>query len=428
MTLLLLALTAACAREAAPPTAAGPAAPAGAAAQNAPAAPPAAAPTKRAPEFHFEDAAKIPDADLAQYHVSMKVSLDGKDAGTMVFALWPEKAPIAVRNFLRYCDEGFYDGLLFHRIIRDFMIQGGAPSNDGGGNGPHGRIQGEFSLDPRWNHKYGVLSMARSSDPDSASSQFFLCCEESDSTAGLNGQYASFGRMVSGVAALEVLANVATAANPGTGEKSRPLQRAAIVEARVVHAPAPAPAETIARPLPSGVPVAIEIQHVLISWKDIPRVGAKRSREEAEALAADVLARAQKGEDFDALVRQYSDDPVQPGDPSPGVYRLTTPGYTDPVIFAGMEERMAQVAPKLAPLEAKVRAGEATNRQWLAEMQKQLQPVLMPFLQSTISFPRDRMAPAFGDVGFSLQPGEIGVASYDPKTSPFRIHIIKRLQ
>lgn len=431
--LLLTLLAGACAPEAAS-TAAPAGAPAADPVAQQPATPPAAqnpTPTsyqaKRAPEFHFEDATAVPDAELENFHVTMKMSVDGKDVGTVTFDLWPEKAPKAVRNFLRYCDEGFYDGLLFHRILRDFMIQGGSPTNDGAGNGPHGRVPGEFSLDPRWNHRYGVLSMARSPDPDSASSQFFLCCDESDSTAGLNGQYTSFGRMVSGVAALEAVASVPTAAG-ADGGKSRPLKRAAIVEARVVKGAAPASDEQIARPAPAdGSPIAIEVQHVLISWAGIPRVGAKRTREEAEALAADVLARAQKGEDFAALVRAHSDDPVQPGDETPGVYRMTADGWGDPKIFAGIEERMAQLHAKLAPMEAKVRNGEVSNRQWVQEVAKQLQASVIAFLQQNMSLPRSGMAPAFGDIGFNLKVGEIGMAQYDKQTSPFGIHVIKRI-
>jgi peptidyl-prolyl cis-trans isomerase B (cyclophilin B) len=396
-----------------------------------PAAPPAApqAP-KRTPDFHFEDAQKIPNAALAEYHVTMKVEVNGAEAGTIVFALWPEKAPNTVRNFLRYCDEGFYDGLLFHRILRDFMIQGGSPTNDGAGNGPNGKVKGEFSMDPRWFHRYGVLSMARGNDPDSASSQFFLCCEESDSTAGLNGMYTSFGRMVSGVAALEAIANVPTGANPQSGEASRPLKKALILEARVVAGAAPAPTEKIARPAPTNdAPTVIEVQHILISFKGIPRVNASRSQAEAETLAQELLGRAQKGEDFTALVKEFSDDGKDPTDPTPGVYRMTEAGFTDPLIFAGMEQRMAGMNTVLAPLEAKVRAGEANNQVWVAEVKKGYGPAnLGKFLQETISMPRADMAPAFGNVGFALKVGEIGLAPYDKTTSPFGIHIIKRLQ
>jgi hypothetical protein len=89
---------------------------------------------------------------------------------------------------------------------------------------------------------------------------------------------------------------------------------------------------------------------------------------------------------------------------------------------------MAEMAVKLAPMEAKLRTGEVSNRQWLQEVNKQLQASLISFLQQNMSMPRSGMAPAFGDVGFSLKVGEVGVAQYDKKTSPFGIHVIKRIQ
>lgn len=433
MTTLLLAalLAASCAREPATPDAAPPAGDtaAAAAAFQQPGAPAAVYKPRREPDFHFEDAAKVPDAALADYHVAMTIFVDGKDAGRIVFDLWPEKAPKTVRNFLRYCDEGFYDGLQFHRILRDFMIQGGSPTNDGSGQGPNGPIPGEFSLQPEWNHRYGVLSMARGGDPDSASSQFFLCCGESPSTAGLNGKYASFGRMVAGVAALEAVANVPTAPNPMTREPSRPLKKALIGEARAVKGPAPAADEKIARPEPAGDgPGVIAIQHVLISFAGSP-AGGTRSKEEAEVLAKELLERARKGEDFAALVKQYSGDPVDPKDPNPGVYRLVAPGHTDQYLFQGIVQRQSMMATLLAETEKGVREGKLTNRQWLQEMQKaETQMDLRGFVQGARSFGRDEMVPAFGDVGFALKVGEFGLAPYDQATSPFGWHVIKRVE
>jgi peptidyl-prolyl cis-trans isomerase B (cyclophilin B) len=431
-TLLLAALLAAsCAREPAAsadgPAAAAPGAAAEAFQQSN--APKITVKPKRTPEFHFEDPLKVPDDQLGDFHVVMKVAVEGVEAGTIVFDLWPEKAPKTVRNFLRYCDEGFYDGLLFHRILRDFMIQGGSSTNDGSGQGPNGPIKGEFSIDPQWNHRYGVLSMARSPDPDSGSSQFFLCCGESASTAGLNGKYTSFGRMVAGVAALEAVASVPTSANPMTREKSRPLKKAAMLEVRVVKGPAPASEEVIARPpAPVDGPSVIAIQHVLISFAG-SQAGGTRSKEEAAALAQAVLERARKGEDFNALVKEYSADPVDPKDPLPGVYRLTVPGYPDPQLYQGVVQRQSMMATLLKETEAKLRAGEITNRQWLTELGKQeAQAGIVAFVQGARSFPRDEMVPAFGDVGFALAVGEFGLAPYDQTASPFGWHVIKRLE
>ena len=103
---------------------------------------------------------------------------------------------------------GFYDGLTFHRIIRSFMVQGGDPTGTGMGNGPYGTILAEFSDAPERAHGYGVLSMARmGNDENSASCQFFICCDEGPSVWGLDGNYASFGGVTSGLAALEALAS-----------------------------------------------------------------------------------------------------------------------------------------------------------------------------------------------------------------------------
>ena len=433
MTTILFAavLAASCVREAADPAASAPPTVPGPVAESfqQPTVPGGYVP-RRTPDFHFEDKQKVPDADLSQYHVVMKVSVDGKEAGSIVFDLWPEKAPNTVRNFLRYCDEGFYDGLLFHRIMRDFMVQGGSATNDGSGQGPNGPVKGEFSLDPQWNHRYGVLSMARSPDPDTASSQFFLCCGESASTAGLNGKYTSFGRMVSGVSALEAVASVPTGPNPmNPREVSRPLKKAAMLEVRAVKGPAPMGDEVIARPLPPVTgPTVIAVQHILINFAGSP-AGGTRSKEEAAALAEELLLRARKGEDFTALVKQYTGDRVDPADPNPGVYRITVPGIPDPFLYQGVVQRQSMMHTMLKETEAKLRAGEISNKQWIAELQKQeAQQGIGAFVQGTISFPRDEMVPAFGDVGFSLQVGEIGLAPYDKTTSPFGWHVIKRVE
>lgn len=123
--------------------------------------------------------------------------------------LYPEKAPITVANFTKLVGEGFYDGLIFHRVIRGFMIQGGDPEGTGtGGSGEH--IKGEFLLNGVPNdlkHERGVISMARSRQPDSASSQFFIVHKDAPH---LDGSYAAFGRVVEGMDAVDEIANVET--------------------------------------------------------------------------------------------------------------------------------------------------------------------------------------------------------------------------
>lgn len=121
-----------------------------------------------------------------------------RDYGTITFDMDADQAPITVTNFVTLAEEGFYDGLTFHRIIDGFMIQGGDPNGNGtGGSGK--TIKGEFSsnkVDNDQTHTRGAVSMARSSDKNSASSQFFIVQEDSDF---LDGEYAVFGYVTSGI-------------------------------------------------------------------------------------------------------------------------------------------------------------------------------------------------------------------------------------
>ncbi len=397
--------------------------------QGAPSAPPQApaqpyAP-KREPQFHFEPGGPVSDAQLADYHVRLSATVGGKDVGAIVIDLWPKKAPATVRNFLRYCDEGFYDGLSFHRILRNFMIQGGDPTGTGAGDGPHGNVPDEFSADPQWEHHYGVLSMAHGPAPNSAGCQFFIVCAESASVWNLDGKYASFGKMVSGVGALEALANAPT--DPRSREGSKPVVPVLITRAEVVQGPAPASNEKIERPPADlgGEAEIIEVQHVLVSFKET-RVAAPRTKEEALVLAQQVLAKAQAGEDFTALVKAHTDDPINPADELPGVYRMVNNGAVDLDFERAIFEAEKKFSARDQELSKQVGAGEITYKQKTDEMQK-LKEELIATLPAQ-SLPRGRMAKGFGDVGFSLQVGEIGLAEYHLKDSPFGWHIIKRIK
>ncbi len=141
-----------------------------------------------------------------------------KGHGLMTIELYPDVAPITVHNFATLVSEGFYDGLTFHRIIENFMIQGGDPEGTGAG-GSDKNIKGEFSANGVENnlaHDRGVISMARSQACDSASSQFFICHAKS---AHLDGQYAAFGRVVEGLEVVDSIATVATDSNDAPTEK-----------------------------------------------------------------------------------------------------------------------------------------------------------------------------------------------------------------
>ncbi len=139
--------------------------------------------------------------------VDMTVSVDGNTVGTMTFEFWPHIAPATVENFLKYVNDGFYNGKTFHRVIPGFMIQGGCPDGTGSGSGPKGNIKGEFTAEKDYSHKRGVLSMARSQNPDSASSQFFVCHGDAEF---LDNDYAAFGKLIAGEEALDAVAAVQT--------------------------------------------------------------------------------------------------------------------------------------------------------------------------------------------------------------------------
>jgi peptidyl-prolyl cis-trans isomerase B (cyclophilin B) len=152
--------------------------------------------------------------------------------GEITVAFWPDVAPKTVENFKKLARDGFYDGTAFHRIIKGFMIQGGCPNTKAGApgqpgtGGPGWKLKAEFNAKP---HLRGVLSMARSSHPDSAGSQFFICHGEA---RFLDRQYTAFGEVVKGLEVLDQIAGV-----PCTGsERSTPVERVAVESVRIVAA------------------------------------------------------------------------------------------------------------------------------------------------------------------------------------------------
>jgi len=153
--------------------------------------------------------------------------------GEMVLEFWPDVAPGHVENFKKLARQGFYDGTCFHRVIKDFMIQGGDPltkdeanKSRWGTGGPGYTIKAEFNDRP---HVRGVLSMARASDPNSAGSQFFIC---HGNPRFLDGKYTAFGKLIKGDDVLEKIATTPTDAN------DRPLKRVHVESIRIVAADA----------------------------------------------------------------------------------------------------------------------------------------------------------------------------------------------
>ena len=149
-----------------------------------------------------------------------------KDGGVIKLELYPKIAPESVKNFISLANSKFYDGLIFHRVISGFMIQGGCPKGNGTG-GPGYNIKGEFSangVDNSLSHERGVISMARAMAYDSAGSQFFICHADSQF---LDGQYAAFGKVIEGMDVVDAIASVKT------NSQDKPLQDQVIDSIRV---------------------------------------------------------------------------------------------------------------------------------------------------------------------------------------------------
>ena len=148
---------------------------------------------------------------------TIKFRITMKNGGVMEGELYPETAPKTVDNFVNLVKEGFYSGLIFHRVIKGFMIQGGDPTGTGAG-GSKKHIEGEFRANGFKNdlkHTRGVLSMARTYDPNSASSQFFIMHKDAPH---LDGQYAAFGKLTDGFDVLDAIATTRT------GYRDRPVE------------------------------------------------------------------------------------------------------------------------------------------------------------------------------------------------------------
>ena len=147
---------------------------------------------------------------------TIQATITMEDGGVIVAELYPDLAPQSVRNFVYLARQGYYDGLKFHRIIKNFMIQGGCPEGTGRGN-PGYSIKGEFASNGFTNdlkHTRGVLSMARSGDPDSAGSQFFIM--HAAKYPSLDGEYAAFGKVISGMDVVDRLAETPVLDSNGT--------------------------------------------------------------------------------------------------------------------------------------------------------------------------------------------------------------------
>jgi peptidyl-prolyl cis-trans isomerase B (cyclophilin B) len=167
---------------------------------------------------------------------SNEVAVIKTNEGEMVVQFWTDAASNTIENFKKLARQGFYDGTIFHRIVKDFMIQGGDPNskdpakeNSYGQGGPGYKIKAEFNDRP---HDRGVISMARAADPDSAGSQFFICLAP---VHRLDHQYTTFGKLIKGDDVLDKIGNTPVERN-AQGETSKPTKRVVINKIDIVPA------------------------------------------------------------------------------------------------------------------------------------------------------------------------------------------------
>jgi len=169
-------------------------------------------------------------------NASNEVAVIKTNEGEMVVQFWTDAAPNTIENFKKLARSGFYDGTIFHRIVKGFMIQGGDPNSKDpskesryGEGGPGYKIKAEFN---DHSHQRGVISMAREPDPDSAGSQFFICLAP---VPRLDGEYTTFGKLIKGDDVLQKIGDTPVTRN-SAGENSKPTKRVVIESIKIVPA------------------------------------------------------------------------------------------------------------------------------------------------------------------------------------------------
>jgi peptidyl-prolyl cis-trans isomerase B (cyclophilin B) len=175
-------------------------------------------------------------AENPKMNASNEIAVIKTSEGDMVVQFWNDAAPNTIENFKKLARSGFYDGTIFHRIVKGFMIQGGDPNSKDaakessyGEGGPGYKIKAEFN---DHSHERGIISMARSSDPDSAGSQFFICLAP---VPRLDHEYTTFGKLIKGDDVLEKIGDTPATRN-STGEMSKPTKRVVIESIKIVPA------------------------------------------------------------------------------------------------------------------------------------------------------------------------------------------------
>ena len=181
-------------------------------------------------------AAEEKKEEKTSVNTSNEVAVIKTSEGEMVVEFWKDAAPKTIENFKKLARSGFYNGTIFHRIVKGFMIQGGDPtSKDPGKDSRYGMGDPGYKIKAEFNdhsHERGVLSMARGPDPDSAGSQFFICLAP---VQRLDHQYTTFGKLIKGDDVLEKIGNTPVTQN-STGEMSKPTTRVVIEKIDIVPA------------------------------------------------------------------------------------------------------------------------------------------------------------------------------------------------
>lgn len=378
--------------------------------------------TPRAPAFDFSPTGPVDDAELSEFHVVMECAVEGVGIGALTFTVLPEHAPVTVRAFLRLCDEGWYDGTTFHRILREFVVQGGDRAGDGTGRSPYGPLPREPSL---LEHHYGTLAMA-----DPPSMQFFVGVAESPHVWALDLEELNvFGRLAHGVQTLETIAGTNVQGN-GAGERSEPLARVTIVRAEVRRGPPPE-TEEIARPRPDlrGEPELVGVQHILVTFLERGRhLGVTRDRREAEARAREAYERIRSGElSFDEAQRVYSDEEY-PDDVALPVRRITNYGVVDLERQRARQDAVRDLALYTAELRARVAAGELDAEAMTEQYESRSREVGERVGRIAAERREDVGGKFYGDVAFRLAVGEVGIVPYHPYDSPGGWYVLRRVE
>jgi len=387
---------------------------------------PVAASSPRTPTFDFAPGKGISDAELANYHAVLEVSFEGESVGQLTFTLWPEVAPRSVRRFLRLCDEGRYDGLTFHRVMREFVLQGGDPLGTGVGRSHYGDLPEEYSLDEEYEHHYGVLSFTTP-----ASMQFFVCLAESPKVWALDRQpYNGIGRLVHGRDALEFLAN-ARAAFTNAGERSAPLQALGIVTATVREGSPPVQ-EPIVRPRPdlAGQPEFVTVQRLLVTFLERAQGrNVTRNRVEAADRAQELLERIRTGElDFVDAMRTHSDEAVSTTDVQPGLQRISNYGVVDVERQRARQDGQREMMLYQTDLRMRLKAGAITQEELMEEQQARAEEIAARIKRLAVERREDLDSPGLANAAFALQVGETALVPFHMFDSPAGWLIVRRVE